>query len=172
MGFHISIHGSIDVSVDRAKQLQCDTFQIFTRSPRQWISAKLDPKKTKAFSEKVKSFTIEPVFAHMPYLPNLSSPRSEVYKKSVKTLILELERCGQLKIPYLVTHLGSHLGKGKKIGFINLIDGINKALKEIKNHVILLLENTAGTKNSMGNSFEDIQLKIQLIARDQRHLDG
>jgi deoxyribonuclease-4 len=167
-GFHISIQGSIDASVDRAAQLGCNTFQIFTRSPRQWYSAKLDPNATRAFPEKVKDYGIEPVFAHMPYLPNLASPRNEVYEKSVKTLTSELERCNQLEIPYLVTHLGSHLGEGKETGFARLIKGINQALKDTEEGVMLLLENTAGTRNSMGSTFEDIKHIIDHVINQER----
>ena len=145
------------MAVDRAVNLGCTTFQIFTRSPRQWYSAKLDPETAKNFSDKVKKHNMQPVFAHMPYLPNLASPKDDVYKKSVKTLSSELKRCEQLEIPYLVTHLGSHLGKGMETGFERLINGINKVLSFTDGKVTLLLENTAGTKNSMGSTFEDIQ---------------
>jgi deoxyribonuclease-4 len=168
VGFHVSIHGSVDLAVDRAAELGINTFQIFTRSPRQWYTAELAPETAKAFSEKVKTQGMEPVFAHMPYLPNLASPRDEVYKKSVKTLTSELERCWQLKIPYLVTHLGSHLGEGMQTGFTRLIDGINKALGSASGDVMLLLENTAGTRNSMGSTFEDIQHIIERLASPER----
>ena len=145
------------MAVDRAVNLGCTTFQIFTRSPRQWYSANLDPETAQIFSEKVKQHNIQPVFAHMPYLPNLASPKDEVYEKSVKTIISELKRCEQLQIPYLVTHLGSHLGAGMEIGFERLINGINNGLMGTDGKVMLLLENTAGTKNSMGSKLEDIQ---------------
>lgn len=157
VGFHISISGSIDNAVDRATELGCNTFQVFTRNPRQWHTTEIIPETAQAFSDKVKKYSIEPVFAHMPYLPNLASPKDEVYKKSVKTLTVELERCRQLQIPYLVTHLGSHLGAGKETGFTHLIDGINQALKATEDGVALLLENTAATRNSVGSTFEDIQ---------------
>jgi deoxyribonuclease-4 len=168
VGFHISIYGSIDMAVDRAAELGCSTFQIFTRSPRQWYSAKLAPETAEAFADKVKSYGMEPVFAHMPYLPNLASPRDEVYKKSVKTLTSELERCRQLKIPYLVTHLGSHLGEGMQKGFTRLINGINQAFKATSGEVTLLLENTAGTRNSMGSTVEDIQHIIERLSHPER----
>ena len=125
IGFHVSIDGSIDNAVDRAAELGCNTFQIFTRNPRQWHSTELTIETAKTFSDKVKSYGMVPVFAHMPYIQNLASPRDEVYEKSVKTLTSELERCRQLEIPYLVTHLGSHLGAGMQTGFTRLIDGIN-----------------------------------------------
>ena len=169
IGFHVSIHGSIDTSVDRTVELKCNTFQIFTRNPRQWQATKLTIEMTKAFSNKMQTYNIDPVFVHMPYLPNLASPRHEVYKKSVKTLTSELERCRQLGIPYLVTHLGSHLGVGMQTGFTRLINGINQALNDTDGNVTILLENTAGTKNSMGSTIEDIQHIIKRIS-DPEHI--
>jgi deoxyribonuclease-4 len=168
IGFHVSIHGSIDMAVDRAVELGCTTFQVFTRSPRQWYSAELASEAAKAFANKKKQHNIEPVFAHMPYLPNLASPRDEIYEKSVKTLVSELERCRQLEIPYLVTHLGSHLGVGKEKGFTKLVNAINQALKVSDGNVMLLLENTAGTKNSMGSTLEDIQHIIERLSHPER----
>jgi len=168
IGFHVSIYGSIDRAVDRAVELGCNTFQIFTRNPRQWKSTKLAPETAEAFSDKVKSHDVKPVFAHMPYLPNLASPRDEVYEKSVKTLTSELERCRRLEIPYLVTHLGSHLGAGMQTGFMRLINGINQAFNVTDGDVTLLLENTAGTRNSMGSTLEDIQHIIERLSHPER----
>ncbi|KON30926.1 endonuclease [miscellaneous Crenarchaeota group-1 archaeon SG8-32-1] len=163
IGFHISIHGSIALAVDRAEELGCSTFQIFTRSPRQWHSSEITLDVAKAFTDKMMTRDIRPVFAHMPYLPNLASPRDDVYKNSVNTLISELERCKLLNIPYLVTHLGSHLGSGIKKGVVRLTDGINQALTITEGGVTLLLENTAGTRNSMGSTFEDINHIIENV---------
>ena len=81
VGFHISIYGSIDQAVDRAVELKCNTFQIFTRNPRQWKPTKLTRETAKAFTDKVKSHDVEPIFAHMPYLPNLASSKDDIYKK-------------------------------------------------------------------------------------------
>jgi deoxyribonuclease-4 len=157
IGFHVSIYGSVDMAVDRALILGCTTFQIFTRSPRQWNTPELTPQEIQTFKEKIMVSQLTPVFAHMPYLPNLASPRDDVYEKSVEVLTAELNRCSQLKIPYLVTHLGSHVGAGMENGFTRLINGISHALDNAQKGTMLLLENTAGTKNSMGSSFEEIQ---------------
>ncbi len=168
VGFHVSIYGSIDQAVDRAVKLNCNTFQIFTRNPRQWKPTELTSETAQVFSDKVKSHDMEPVFAHMPYLPNLASPKDDVYTKSVNTLISELERCRRLEIPYLVTHLGSHLGAGMQSGFTRLINAINQAFKIAGGDVTLLLENTAGTRNSMGGTLEDIQHIIQQLSHPER----
>ena len=168
LGLHVSISGTLDSAPDNARELACDTFQMFTRNPRGWKFSKLDEQEVLGFRKKTKEYDLSPVVTHMPYLPNLSSPKKAIYNKSVKSLIAELDRCGVLGIPYVVTHLGSHLGKGVDIGLGNLVGAINLALDQNKNDVMLLLENTAGTKNSMGSTFEQIRRIIDGIEDKKR----
>jgi deoxyribonuclease IV len=47
----------------------------------------------------------------MPFLPNLSGPDGETYEKSIESFTNELIKCSILGIEYLITDLGSHLGK-------------------------------------------------------------
>jgi len=164
----VSISGKIDKAVDRAVKRGCNTFQIFTRNPRSWRSKDLSPIETEAFIRKVGKYNIDPVFGHMPYLSNLASPREEIYRKSVEAFTSELNRCEKLGIPYLVTHLGSHLGAGKQDGFKRIVNAINSAFDKAEGEVMVLLENTAGTKNSMGESFEDIRHIIDRAERSDR----
>ncbi|MBS7639830.1 MAG: deoxyribonuclease IV [Candidatus Bathyarchaeia archaeon] len=161
IGFHMSIQGSIDKAVDRALEIGCNTLQIFTRNPRGWIARPLRETEVNDFIEKVRASDIRPVYGHMPYLPNLASPRDDIYMKSIDTLIIELERCKKLGIPYLVTHLGSHLGYGAKLGLERIIRAIDRAFSVTGEDVMLLLENTAGTRNSVGGSLEDLQHIIE-----------
>lgn len=155
-GVHVSIAGGIVNAVDRAAEKGCDVFQIFSRNPRGWKIKDLSPEEAEGFVTKLRRSGIGPVFDHMPYLPNLASPRDDVYRQSVETLTLELKRCDQLRIPYLVTHLGSHLGMGKGAGLKRIVEAIDSAFSAAENETMLLLENTAGTKNSMGSSFGDM----------------
>jgi deoxyribonuclease IV len=155
VGVHVSIAGSLDLAVDRAKDDGCDVFQIFSRNPRGWGYKPLADEDADRFRAKVRTTGIIPV-DHMPYLPNPASPKPEIYEKSVTTLTTELSRCGRLKIPYLVTHLGHHLGDGIAGGRMRVIKAISTALDSADNDVMLLLENTAGEKNSVGSSFEHI----------------
>ena len=83
LGCHVSIADSIDKSVDRATNIGCNTFQIFTRNPRRWKYRPLSDEEVKNFQKKIYESDIWPVFSHMPYLPNLSSLNPEVYLKSV-----------------------------------------------------------------------------------------
>jgi deoxyribonuclease-4 len=156
VGVHVSIAGSPDLAVDRAKKAGCDVFQMFTRNPRGWSFLPLSEASCDTYRSKIRSGNLLPV-DHMPYLPNLASPKPDIYDKSIAALVTELDRCGQLGIPYLVTHLGHHLGDGIAGGRARVIRAINTALKESDNSVMLLLENTAGEKNGVGSTFEHIR---------------
>ncbi len=157
IGCHVSISGSIDKAVDNAVERECSAFQIFTRNPRGWHAKELLDNDITNFREKLKTSKIDrfATCAHMPYLPNLSTPKEDGFAKSVNTLINEVDRCEKLGIPYLVTHLGSHLGTGEEAGIKQLAKGLNKA-GQTKNDVMILLENTAGQKNSVGANFEQL----------------
>jgi deoxyribonuclease-4 len=165
----VSISGTIDQAVDRAREIGCDTFQIFTRNPRGWRYKGLRAEEVKTFKVKLEADEMAPVVAHMPYLPNLSSPKKSIYNRSVKSLSAELDRCGLLGVQYLVTHLGSHMGEGQDLGLERITGAINRAVSENSNEVMLLLENTAGTKNSMGSSFDDLK-KILDRVDDRRRV--
>lgn len=168
VGLHVSISKSLASSFDIAKEIGCDTFQIFTRNPRGWKFKHLLLDEIKAFKEKQEQAGITPVLSHMPYLPNLASPNRDIYKKSVETLTSEVDRCGKLGIQYVVTHLGSHLGEGQEMGLARLVAGLNTALSKSVNQVQILLENMAGQKNSMGSRFEEIERIIERVDQADR----
>lgn len=157
IGCHVSISGSIDKAVDNAIERDCTAFQIFTRNPRGWNAKEITSEDISNFKSKLKASKIDRLAtcAHMPYLPNLATPKEEGFKKSVEALVKEVERCAQLEIPYLVTHLGSHLGTGEDAGIKRLVEGLTIA-GQTKNDVMILLENTAGQKNSVGSDFAQL----------------
>jgi deoxyribonuclease-4 len=168
IGLHLSIQGSIDKVIDRAVERGCNTLQMFSRNPRGWDSKHLSQKEVENFKHKLGESEIWPVFIHTLYLLNLASPKYDVYTKSVEALKDELRRAAELNVPYVVTHMGSHLGYGKMNGLKRIVEAINESLSSINNEVTLLLENTAGTKNSMGSSFEDIAHILSKISSKER----
>ena len=169
LGVHVSIRGGISNAPDRAYERGCTTFQMFTRNPRGWRYSELRKDEVLLFKEKVYRYGYKRyVVAHMPYLPNLASPKEEIYKKSLESIINELNRSGELEIPYLVIHLGSHMGKGIETGRKNLVNAIDTALSKVDNEVYIILENMAGQKNSVGSSFEDIAIIIDKLSFKDR----
>jgi len=167
VGLHVSIKGSIDNAVDNARESSCDTFQMFTRNPRGWKFSDLDEGEVKEFKKKLGETGIGPAASHMPYLPNLACPDDELYEKSEATLVAEVERCDKLGVSYVVTHLGSHLGRGRDVGLERLSKALNTAAKRARETVILL-ENMAGQANSMGSTFKDVREILDSVKKPDR----
>ena len=158
IGFHISIEKSLDLAFDRAQEIGCTTFQFFTRNPRAWRFKPLEKDQIEAFRDKREKSSFRLLVAHMPYLPNLASPDKATMKASRLSLCEEVKRCDALGIDYLVTHLGSHLGRGTALGAKNVSDAVNQALASSDGEATVLLENMAGQKNSVGSRFEELKL--------------
>jgi deoxyribonuclease IV len=168
VGFHVSIAGGISNSVNNAKKLGCTAFQIFTRNPRSWDAKPLPHPEVELFKSRLSASGIEKasVVVHMPYLPNLSGPQGELYGKSVKTLTEEIQRCKALGISYLVIHLGSHMGRGSNNGIDQLVNAITTATNaqsKTASAVVVLLENSAGQKNSIGGTLEELRLILDRL---------
>ena len=174
LGFHVSIAGAISNSVDNACKIGCTAFQIFSRNPRGWLAKPLLEKEVETFHNKLNKSNIQTdsVVIHMPYLPNLASSNREIYDKSKETLAEELIRCHILHIPYLVLHLGSHVGYGYKSGIRQLVNAYHYAMdyyddySEIRkpsSSVSILLENESGYQHSIGSKFEEIRAILDKI---------
>lgn len=167
LGFHVSIAGGIANSVNNAKKLHCTAFQIFTRNPRGWAAKPMSRSESQSFKNRLAESGIQrtSVAVHMPYLPNLSGPPGELYQRSVKILTEEMQRCNLLGISYLVIHLGSHMGKGSNSGIEQLVNALMAARvhSECANEVVVLLENNAGYKNSIGGTLEELRLILDML---------
>ncbi|HEX2487735.1 MAG TPA: deoxyribonuclease IV [Nitrososphaeraceae archaeon] len=165
IGFHVSITGSLSNSIKNAEEIGCTAFQIFTRNPRGWIPKHLERKDVDEFKSKLENSYIDKknVVVHMPYLPNFAAPESESYYKSKKVLSEEIIRCYLLDISYLILHLGSHLGFGEKNGIKQIVNACNFALDNFNSlyrrhlNLNILIENSAGQKNSIGSKFDEIK---------------
>ena len=157
IGAHVSISGSIANAITNASERECSAFQVFTSNPRGWHAKDLTDDGITNYKNNLSQSNIDrfATVAHMPYLPNLSSPEISVYEKSIHTMIREVERCDKLGIPYLVTHLGSHKGTGEDKGIQRLVSALTEVAKTNKD-VTILLENTAGQKNSVGSDFTQL----------------
>ena len=157
IGAHVSISGSIANAITNASERECSAFQVFTSNPRGWHAKDLTDDDITNYKNNLSQSNIDrfATVAHMPYLPNLSSPEMSVYEKSIHTMIREVERCDKIGIPYLVTHLGSHKGTGEDKGIQRLVGALTEVAKTNKD-VTILLENTAGQKNSVGSDFTQL----------------
>ena len=167
-GFQISISGGFSRVVARARHLGCETIQIFSGNPRGWKNKPLSSAEAAKFKEEVKKEKINPVFVHMPYLPNVASPREDLYFKSIKSVEEDLVRTEKLGATYLVLHLGSRITSSEAKAVERITQAINHTLAQVKNRVIVLLENTAGQGTAIGYSFSQIKELLEGIDNKER----
>lgn len=168
IGLHVSIEKSLDLAFDRASELGCNTFQMFTRNPRIWKFKPLSDETIKSFRDKRKRTDFRYLVDHMPYLPNLASSLKETTKKSRDALDEEVRRCDSLGLDYLVVHLGSHGGKGTKVGIRNIANAVNHAIEGSDGRTVVLLENMAGQKNCVGARFEELRELLDMVDDSKR----
>lgn len=168
IGFHVSVAKSLDLAFDRASDLGCTTFQLFTRNPRGWKFKPLSEEQIARFLEKRKLSGFKCLVDHMPYLPNLASSDGEIMRKSRATLDAEVKRCDTLGLELLVIHLGSHGGKGAAVGIRNIAGAVRHALESSEGKTTILLENMAGQKNCVGARFEELRQILDQVDQPKR----
>ena len=154
LGFHMSIAGSVANAPRSTIASGYNAFQMFVSSSRSWRHSKIKKPDSEEFRRLVVGGDLN-AYAHIPYLCNPSSTNPEVHRKSVGMLIDNMKNCEQLGVRYLVVHLGSHLGKGLDEGVSNACKAFESGIEATRN-VEILLENTAGYKNSVGSRFGEI----------------
>ncbi len=132
--------------------------QFFCHSPRMW-KIKMPPDEViESFREKREQAGLWPVVVHTSYLINLSTPDNELYDKSSALFDFELELCERLGVDYMVTHPGSHQGRGIEFAATRITKAFKRAREKTKgDHVQILIENTAGGGTQTGRELSDIK---------------
>jgi len=111
----------------------------------------------RAFAAARESTGIQALLAHDCYLFNLAAPVPSLRDRSVRELILELERCERLGIPYLVAHPGAHCGAGEDEGLRTAARSLGEVLAACRGfRSTIALENTAGQGTQIGWRFEHL----------------
>lgn len=157
IGCHVSIAGGIINAPQRATELGCEVFQIFTRSPQGGPAPKLTPEIVKQFKEEMKRWGQENCYVHAPYYVNFASASEATRKASIRVIREELERSSLIGAKCLMTHLGSSkdVSRDKALEMVAL--GIKEIMKGYKGSTEFLLEISAGAGNTIGNTFEELE---------------
>ena len=165
-GAHVSIAGGIENAPLRARELGCECFQMFTRSPRGGRPPELEDRLLEAFFLNCSEVSISDYYVHTPYFINLASGKEDLRGKSVDLVREELERSSALGVKYMMTHIGSAKEMERDVAISNVVDSLSMVLRDYSGETQLLLENTAGQGHTIGASFEEISLILERTACD------
>jgi len=169
LGAHESIAGGLYRAFDRARSVGCETVQIFVKSNRSWAVKPLTDDDIARFKAKAAETGIQPVVGHTSYLLNLAAPGDDLWRRSLETLIVELERCEALEIPYLVLHPGSHVGAGEEAGLARVAEALGRVHAATPGfRAQILLETTAGQGTNLGYRFEHLAWLLENTPEGER----
>ena len=170
VGCHISIKNGIDKAPKRAADLGCEVMQIFTRSPQGGKTPELTPEIISQFNLETKIYNLKAVYIHTPYYINLASSNNRIRYGSAKAIHEELERGTLLGAKYVLTHLGSAKDLGGKNALKKAAEMLSKSLENYNGSCKLLLENSAGAGEIIGDTFLELSQIIKLT--DNKNIAG
>jgi len=157
IGFHAPIAGGLQNALLKARSLDCDTVQIFSRNPRGWMARPLTDEEIERFRTVRAETRIAPVVIHCNYLVNLASANPEILEKSRASFREEVERGIQLGADFLVVHPGSAKGSCEADGVKTCAESLHVACDGLTlGSFRILLENTAGQGACIGHRFEHL----------------
>jgi len=166
IGIHTSTSGGPETAAERAYRLGCNTFQMFSSSPRMWKPYQLANAQCEEMIRLKEKYGIKPLVIHTSYLVNLASATEEFLRKSIDAFRGEVERGLALGAQYLVLHAGSYRGLSRHEGLQRVAESIGKATENLDLEGCgfkVLIENAAGAEYSLGSLFEQVAELVERL---------
>ncbi|KAI0949785.1 hypothetical protein AcV7_008451 [Taiwanofungus camphoratus] len=155
VGPHVSSAGGVENAIVNAATVGANAFALFLKSQRKWTSSDLTSQSASLFKDRLKQFgySAAHILPHGSYLVNLGNPDEEKREKSYQCFLDDLRRCEQLGLHLYNFHPGSTVGQATMDDSLaSIASCINRAHKETA-HVVIVLENMAGSGNVVGSRF-------------------
>ena len=156
IGAHVSTAGGISNAVGRAKEIGCETIQIFGSSPQTWAFRPVPGEQIEMFKQGLADAGIGPVFLHAIYLINLGTPNGDSLKKGIDSLIKYMDLAADIGAAGVIFHPGSHGGRGYEAVLPQTVDAIKSVLDASPDGPCLAVENMAGMGQHIGAKFDEL----------------
>ena len=158
IGRHLPTSGGLARTLKSARELGCETVQIFVSNPQGWAvpAPRGDADVLVAGADEIG---VSPVVAHAKYLINLASKDEDLRDRSVKALTHEMATAGAMGVDLVVVHAGSHGGDGEEVGMDRLVEGLVSAreraaeLDGASNVAEVVVENSVGAGTQLCSTF-------------------
>jgi deoxyribonuclease IV len=168
VGVHLSIAGGHHKALDLGRDLGCEVVQIFTKNNMQWMAPPLASKAIDAYLQAREGSAFASIFGHSGYLINLAATDPSNLEKSRQSLLLELVRCSQLELPFIVLHPGAHLGAGEQAGLDLIAESLEWIFARYPGGTRIALETTAGQGSCVGNRIEHLAYLFAKVKEPER----
>jgi deoxyribonuclease-4 len=152
-------------ALDEGERLGLDTVQFFTKNQQQWQAKPLDSAMVRDWRARLKQLSwADRTVSHASYLINLAAPADELWNKSIALMQIEIERCEELGIPFLVHHPGAYTTSSLDDGLKRIALAYKQLFATTRGYkTISCLEGTAGAGSTIGGDFDHLARLRALI---------
>jgi deoxyribonuclease IV len=180
VGYHLSLGKKPRLSIQEAAAAGARCAQSFASSPAVWKPPDPNPMWAAEVRAALVEFSIEPLVLHAIYLINLASDNPLFLHRSHNSLVATLRAGAEMGAASVVTHIGSHGGRGFDAVAHNVAAQLTAILEHCPPGMRLLLENSAGAGGTLGSTLPELSTLLNLtgrpaqlgIALDTAHLCG
>lgn len=169
-GAHVAMAGGISKAVTNAMDIGANSFALFLKSPRKWVSPDIKEEEAQEFKRLCEKYGYNPrtdVLPHGSYFINLANPDAEKEEKAYGLFLDDLKRCEKLNIGLYNFHPGSSLDGDHAEALKRLAANINRAISDTS-FVKIVIENMAGHGNLIGSNLQDIRDVIDMVDNKDR----
>jgi len=166
LGVHLSLGNAPEKALAEARLHGATSVQIFASSPGAWKPPVLRELKVDSFLRGRHEHGISPAFIHAIYLINLASEDQVLIDRSRSSLRAAMEAAAALEVAGVITHLGSHGGRGFEAVAEIVAEGLLDVAESASPGPDLVLENSAGAGGILGSDLSELE---GLIARTGHH---
>jgi deoxyribonuclease-4 len=144
-----------------------ECMQVFLSAPQRWLAPKHTDEQVDLFCTAIGECGIRPNFVHATYLVNLASNDPLIRDRSVENLCATLSWADRIGLAGAVIHVGS--GRGQPID--EAVELVARGLEQVlmrNPRCAVLLENSAGSGDTLGARFAQIGSLVDRLGRDPR----
>ena len=167
LGAHVSTKQPFSDCIDRAINIGCECMQVFCNLPQRWGALPIPDNEINQYLEKNKKNKISPVIIHSIYLINLASSNPFYYESSIASLIDDMQKAKKLGALGVNFHVGSTKGQKLDNVMVKIVLAIKNILSAVPDGPYLILENSAGAGDIIGDKFEELSKITEQVKSDR-----
>ncbi|MEV6107602.1 deoxyribonuclease IV [Streptomyces sp. NPDC051940] len=171
VGSHVPVAGGLaKKGLAKARELGCESVQVFVANARGWATPDGDPREDEAFRTACEQARI-PAYVHAPYLINFGSHTPATATASVNSMRHSLRRAREIGALGVVVHTGSATGgRTRQTALAQVRELVLPLLDELDrdDDPLFLLEPTAGQGFSLCSLAEDLGPYLDALDRHPR----
>jgi len=167
LGAHVSAAGGAHKALERGDELGAEVIQIFGASPRGWSAPLPKASDLKLYHEARPKSNVKEVYLHAAYLVNIGTAEPVLRARSIKNLAGHLAIAEALGAEGLIFHPGSGGDQLPEQAIAKLVEGMQAVLEAVPGKSLLIMENTAGGGNKIGDEPEELGALLKGVGSER-----